>query len=77
MTMDGVRRMLKRIEERCGVENIHPHRFRRTLATTLARKGMSVQEIASILGHEDVQTTMKYVCVEKASVKHHYQTIVA
>ena len=77
MTPGGIRAMLKRIEARCGVENIHPHRFRRTLATTLARKGMSVQEVASILGHEKVDTTMKYVCLEKSSVKHHYQTIVA
>lgn len=77
MTTGGIRSMLKRIEARCGVANIHPHRFRRTLATGLARKGMAIQEIASILGHENVQTTMKYVCVEKASVKHHFQTIVA
>ena len=69
--------MLKRIEARCGIENIHPHRFRRTLATMLARKGTSVQEAASILGHEQVDTTMKYVCFEKTSVKRHYQTIVA
>lgn len=77
MTPSGIRSMLKRIEKASGVENIHPHRFRRTLATNLAKKGMGVQEVAAILGHEEVQTTMKYVCTEKDTVKHHYQTIVA
>ena len=77
ITPSGVRAMLKRIEKRSGVQNIHPHRFRRTLATTLASKGMSIQEIAVILGHEEISTTMKYVSVQETSVKHHYQTIVA
>ena len=77
LTPDGIRRMLKRIEKRCGVENIHPHRFRRTLATMLARKGMSVQEVAAILGHEKVDTTMKYISVDKTDVKHNYQRFVA
>ena len=77
LTDDGAREMLKRIEKRTGVPNIHPHRFRRTLATELSKKGMPVEEIAMILGHEDVRTTMKYICKDKATVKHHYQTIVA
>ena len=74
---NGVRTMMKRIEEKTGVSNIHPHRFRRTLATGLSKKGMPVEEISMILGHEDVRTTMKYICKDKATVKHHYQTIVA
>lgn len=77
MTTNGIRAMLKRLEKRSGVPNIHPHRFRRTLATTLSRKGMPVEEVAMLLGHEEIQTTMKYVCKDRAAVKHHYQTIVA
>ena len=77
LTDNGVRTMMKEIEKKTGVPNIHPHRFRRTLATGLSKKGMPVEEIAMILGHEDVRTTMKYICKDKATVKHHYQTIVA
>lgn len=77
MTAGGIRTALKRLEARCGVENIHPHRFRRTLATNLARKGMSIQEIAAILGHEKVTTTMGYVSVDADQVKSHYQAYVA
>ena len=74
---NGVRVMLKKLEKRSGVSNIHPHRFRRTMATSLNHHGMPVEEVAMILGHEDIQTTMKYVCKDRAAVKHHYQTIVA
>ena len=77
MTPGGIRRMLKRIEAESGVENIHPHRFRRTLATSMANRGMNLQEIAYILGHENVNTTMRYVCVQESNVKHHYQMMSA
>ena len=69
--------MLKRIEKRSGVANIHPHRFRRTMATSLNQHGMPVEEVAMLLGHEEIKTTMKYVVKDKAMVKHHYQQIVA
>lgn len=68
--------MMKRLEAVSGVTNIHPHRFRRTLATNLANRGMSIQEVAHILGHENVNTTMKYVCIQSLNVKHHYQMMI-
>ena len=74
---NGIRAMLKRLEKRSGVANIHPHRFRRTMATSLNQKGMPVEEVALLLGHEEIKTTMKYVVKDKAEVKHHYQMIVA
>ena len=73
LTTDGVRRMLNVIEARSGVENIHPHRFRRTLATGLINHGMAIQEVANILGHENINTTMQYVYVEKQNVKNNYR----
>lgn len=77
MTPEGLRAMLKRVEKKCGVENIHPHRFRRTMATAMSKKGMPVDEIAILLGHEDVRTTMKYICKDKNTVKRHYQALAA
>lgn len=77
MTPGGLRAMLKRIEKQCGVENIHPHRFRRTLATNLKRKGMPIEEISVILGHEDIRTTMKYLAIDKTDIKHNYLRFVA
>lgn len=73
MTPGGVRFAFKRIAEEAGVENVHPHRFRRTLATNLINHGMPIQEVASILGHDKLDTTMKYVYIEKSNVKNAYR----
>ena len=69
----GVRCMLNKIAERAGVENVHPHRFRRTLATNLIGRGMTIQEVARILGHEKIDTTMKYVYLNDRDVKNNYR----
>lgn len=68
----GTRAMLKRIETESGVENVHPHRFRRTLATTLIKRDMSIQEVARILGHSNINTTMTYVYLDDVSVRASY-----
>ena len=73
LSPDGVRVMLHRIGEKAGVENVHPHRFRRTLATNLINHGMALQEVAHILGHENVNTTMRYVFIEKENVRSAYR----
>lgn len=72
-TDDGIRVMLKRIEERSHVPGIHPHRFRHTLATGLIDRGMSIQEVASILGHANINTTMTYVHVNQRNAENAYR----
>ena len=69
----GVRAMLKVLADKAGVEHVHPHKFRRTLATNLSRHGMQVQEVAKILGHEKIDTTMKYVVLNKDDIKSSYR----
>lgn len=76
MTPGGVRAMLNRVAAEAGVENVHPHRFRRTLATGLIDRGMSVQEVATILGHEKLDTTMRYVYVDQKNVEHAFRRCV-
>ena len=72
-TTDGIRIMLKTIEERSHVPNIHPHRFRHTLATNLIDRGMSIQEVAAILGHAKLDTTMVYVNVNQRNAENSYR----
>ncbi len=72
-TTDGIRIMLKTIEERSHVPNVHPHRFRHTLATNLIDRGMSIQEVASILGHAKLDTTMMYVSVNQRNAENSYR----
>lgn len=69
----GVRVMLKTLAKQAGVENVHPHKFRRTFATMLIAHGMPIQEVASILGHEKLDTTMKYIALDKTAVKNSYK----
>lgn len=76
MTPGGVRFRLNTIAKNANVENVHPHRFRRTLATNLIDRGMPIQEVASILGHENINTTMTYVCINKSNVKNAYRKYV-
>ena len=69
--------MVARIGKRAGVSNVHPHRFRRTFATGLARRGMNIQEVQKLLGHSGVNTTMKYVNVSDSKVMASYQQYIA
>ena len=70
---DGVRAMLKRIAKAAGVKHVHPHKFRRTLATNFAKHGMPVQEIAAILGHDKLDTTMSYVILDQDDTQISYR----
>ena len=65
----GIEAALRKIGQVASVEKVHPHRFRRTLATNLINKGMPVQEVQQILGHSKIDTTMIYCTVDKNNVQ--------
>ena len=69
----GVRVMLNKLADSANVENVHPHRFRRTLITNLLNRGMPMQEVAIVAGHDKVDTTMKYFSYSKNRIKSSYQ----
>lgn len=69
----GARVILNRLADRAGVDHVHPHKFRRTLATNLSRHGMPIEEIAQILGHAKLDTTMKYVVMDNETTKNSYR----
>ena len=71
-TKGGIRYLLHSIERRAEIKDVHPHRFRRTFATSLASRGMKLQEIQRLLGHSDINTTMVYVTVSDAETKLSY-----
>lgn len=74
---NGVRWLLDKLGERAGVENVHPHRFRRTFATMLAKRGMKVEEIQRLMGHSNINTTMKYICLDDTGVHASYKKHIA
>ena len=69
----GIRCILNTLAKRAEVDNVHPHRFRRTFATRLAARGMDIQEIQKLLGHSQLDTTTKYVCTTDEQVKTSYR----
>ena len=52
---------VRKIGKRAGVENVHPHRFRRTSATLALRRGMPIELVSKMLGHEQLTTTQLYL----------------
>ena len=69
MTPRGDQVLLKEVGDKAGVENVHPHRFRRTMATHLLDRGMPIEQIKEVLGHERLDTTMIYCNVNSGKVK--------
>lgn len=65
----GIWSVLHNLGCRAEVESTHPHRFRRTLATDALSRGMPIQEVQQMMGHEKIDTTMLYCTVSKESVK--------
>lgn len=77
ITASGVRHILRVIGKRADVENVHPHRFRRTFATLLAGRGMKIQEIQKLLGHADISTTLEYISTDDNAVQNSYKQHIA
>ena len=75
MTKQNIEVMVKKIGQRAGVENVHPHRFRRTFATNAINKGMKIQNVQAILGHSSLDTTMLYCSVNEQNVKMEHRMV--
>lgn len=71
-TTDSVRKLLKEIESRTDVTDIHPHRFRTTFATDKYKSGMNIFDIAVLMGHENIATTQCYICADNTHIKSEY-----
>lgn len=71
LTKSGIEDIVRKTGQKSGV-HAFPHRFRRTAATNALNRGMPVQEVAKLLGHSKLETTMEYCTVEQESVKFHH-----
>ena len=65
----GVELRLREMGKKLGVEKVHPHKFRRTMATRAIEKGMPIEQVQKILGHEQIDTTLRYAMVNQNNVK--------
>ena len=64
-----VEKSIKALGERAQVGRVHPHKFRRTLATHAIDKGMPIEQVQRLLGHSKIETTMHYAMVNQSNVK--------
>jgi integrase/recombinase, phage integrase family len=65
----GVERRLRELGKKLDIEKVHPHKFRRTLATMAIDKGMPIEQLQQLLGHKRIDTTLQYAMVKQSNVK--------
>ena len=69
LKIGGVEVRLREFGEKLGLQKVHPHKFRRTLATMAIDKGMPIEQLQQLLGHSKIDTTLQYAMVKQSNVK--------
>ena len=77
LQISGVEVRLRMLGRSLGIDRIHPHKFRRTMATRAIDKGMPVEQVQKILGHSQIDTTMQYAIVNQNNVKESHRKYIA
>ena len=77
LKISGVEIRLRELGKKTGLTKIHPHKFRRTMATRAIDKGMPIEQVQKILGHSQIDTTMQYAIVNQTNVKSSHQKFIA
>lgn len=69
MSINGIEYRLKELGKKLNIAKVHPHKFRRTLATMAIDKGMPIEQVQCLLGHVRIDTTLHYAMVNQNNVK--------
>lgn len=69
MQIGGIELRLREMGKRLNIPKVHPHKFRRTLATMAIDKGMPIEQLQRLLGHQRIDTTLQYAMVKQNNVK--------
>ena len=77
LKISGVEIRLRSLGKELGLSRIHPHKFRRTMATRAIDRGMPIEQVQKILGHSQIDTTMQYAIVNQTNVKTAHQKYIA
>ena len=77
LKISGVEIRLRALGRSLGLGRIHPHKFRRTMATRAIDRGMPIEQVQKILGHSQIDTTMQYAIVNQMNVKTSHQKYIA
>ena len=77
LKISGVEIRIRTLGRKTNLEKIHPHKFRRTMATRAIDKGMPIEQVQKILGHSQIDTTMQYAIVNQNNVKTSHRKYIA
>lgn len=77
LKISGVEIRIRQLGRSINAEKIHPHKFRRTMATRAIDKGMPIEQVQKILGHSQIDTTMQYAMVNQSNVKNAHRKYIA
>lgn len=77
LKISGVEIRIRELGRSLGLDRIHPHKFRRTMATRAIDKGMPIEQVQKILGHSQIDTTMQYAIVNQNNVKNAHQKYIS
>lgn len=77
LQISGVEIRLRMLGRSLDLERIHPHKFRRTMATRAIDKGMPIEQVQKLLGHQQIDTTMQYAMVNQSNVKSSHRRFIA
>ena len=77
LQISGVEVRLREFGQKLNIAKVHPHKFRRTLATMAIDKGMPVEQVQKLLGHVKIETTMNYALVNQSNVKISHRRYIA
>ncbi len=77
LKISGVEIRLRVLGRKLNIDRVHPHKFRRTMATRAIDKGMPIEQVQKILGHSQIDTTMQYAIVNQSNVKTAHRKYVA
>ena len=77
LQISGVEIRLRELGRAVGLSKIHPHKFRRTMATRAIDRGMPIEQVQKILGHSQIDTTMQYAIVNQSNVKTSHRKYIA
>ena len=69
LQINGIEKRLRTFGRNLGINKVHPHKFRRTLATMAIDKGMPIEQLQQLLGHKRIDTTLQYAMVKQNNVK--------
>ena len=69
LEIGGVEVRLRELGKQLGLQKVHPHKFRRTLATMAIDKGMPIEQLQQLLGHRKIDTTLQYAMIKQSNVK--------